>query len=343
MSSHKSIRWTALIVAVLIGAQILTACGGAATTAAPAPTEAPAAKFKMAAVLTGPPDDNSWNEAGYNAIKAMEAKGVEIAYSESVADTDAARILRQYADQGYQMIVAHSFGYQDAAFQVGTEYPEVNFAWAGGIKKTAKNVADYDQPFYEAAYLIGIVGGHVSKSGKFGALYGFDIPVCRSMGEAFIQGAQTVNPNATLTTTAVGDWVDVAKAKEAALAQADAGVDYWLECGEGPALGAIEAAKERKGYATGYVGDMTENGPDSVIVSLVWDMVPMFEKMMEDTQAGTFDNPWYVFGVKEGALKLVYNPALKDKVPQAALDEIDAVTKKISDGSFTVPYIPEAK
>ena len=101
-----------------------------------------------------------------------------------------------------------------------------NFAWGGGIKKTAKNVADYDQPFYEAAYPIGVVAGHMSKTGKLGALYGFDIPVCHAMGEALLAGAKTVNPNAKLITTAVGDWVDVAKAKEAALAQADAGVDY---------------------------------------------------------------------------------------------------------------------
>ena len=37
--------------------------------------------------------------------------------------------------------------------------------------------------------------------------------------------------------TAVGDWADVAKAKEAALAQADVGVDFWIECGEGSGAG----------------------------------------------------------------------------------------------------------
>ncbi|MEK6573951.1 MAG: hypothetical protein AABZ58_06495, partial [Chloroflexota bacterium] len=90
--SYRFTRWMALIALLVIGAQILTACGGAATTAAPAATEAPAAKFKMAVILTGPPDDNSWNEAGYNAIQAMEAQGVEIAYSESVSDADVARV-----------------------------------------------------------------------------------------------------------------------------------------------------------------------------------------------------------------------------------------------------------
>lgn len=359
MLSYSRIRWSTLVLAILVVALILTACGGAATPApAPAaPTEAPAAaatpaqasaapstdQFKMAVVLTGPPDDNSWNEAGYNAIKAMEATGVETAYSESVADADVARVLRQYSDQGFQMIVAHSFSFQDGTFQVASEYPNVNYAWAGGINRTAENVADYDQPFYEAAYLVGIIAGHVSKTGKLGALYGFDIPVCHAMGEAMLLGAQTVNPDATLIQTAVGDWVDVAKAKEAALAQADAGVDFWIECGEGPALGAIEAAKQTGGYATGYVGDMSENGPDSVIVNLVWDLEPLFTQMMKDTQEGTFNAPYYRFGVKEGALKLVYNPNLKDQIPQAALDEIEATSKKIADGSFTVPFIGEAE
>ncbi len=46
------------------------------------------------------------------------------------------------------MIVAHSFSFGDAAFQVAPEFPNANFA-GGGIKKMAKNVADYDQPFYQ--------------------------------------------------------------------------------------------------------------------------------------------------------------------------------------------------
>jgi simple sugar transport system substrate-binding protein/basic membrane protein A len=162
------------------------------------------------------------------------------------------------------------------------------------------------------------------------------------MGEALLAGAKTVNPNAELIVTAVGDWVDVAKAKEAALAQADAGVDYWIECGEGPALGAIEAAKERGGYVTGYVGDMTENGPEVVLANIMWDLVPMFTKMMEQTKAGTFDNPWYDYGVPEGALKLKYNDALKSKIPAEALAAADKAFADVQSGAFEVPFVPEA-
>lgn len=349
-----------IAVLLMVVALVLTGCAPAAApapaaTQAPAPTTAPAAeptkapeaapaeKGSLAVVLTGPWDDNSWNEAGYTAAQALGKEGYKIAYSENVADADAPRVIREYADKGFEMIVAHSFSYQDATFQVASEFPNANFAWGGGIKRTAKNVADYDQPFYEAAYPLGIVAANMSKTGKLGALYGFDIPVCHAMGEALLAGAKTVNPDAQLIVTAVGDWVDVAKAKEAALAQADAGVDFWIECGEGPALGAIEAAKERGGYVTGYVGDMTENGPDVVLANIMWDLIPMFTTMMEQTKDGSFDNPWYDYGVQQGALKLKFNDALKSKIPAEALAAAEKSFEEIKSGAFEVPFVPEAQ
>jgi basic membrane protein A len=340
---------------IALCALLLAACAPAATPAAPVPqvsteTETEAAeavaessesKGKIAVVMPGPPDDNSWNEAAYNALQALQGQGYEIAYSESIADADAARILRDYAEQGYQVVVAHSFSYQDAVFQVASEYPDVNFAWAGGINSTATNVADYDQPFYQPAYLVGILAGYVSESGALGALYGFDIPVCHSMGEALLAGAQSVNPDATLTVTAVGDWIDVAKAKEAALAQADTGVDFWLQCGEGPALGAIEAAKEVGGFATGYVGDMTENGPEVVLSNIVWNILPLFEDMLTQTAEGTFDGPWYQYAIPEGAFELLINEALADQIPAEAIEAIEAATAQIAGGELVVPYVIE--
>lgn len=351
--------WLVVIVAAALLAACVVQAPPAQQPAAPQEEAAPAEEAAMpeaeaetgeaaeagagsiAVVLTGPWDDNSWNEAGYNAVQALGAKGAKIAFSESVADADAARVLREYAEQGFEMIVAHSFSFQDAAFQVAEEFPDANFAWAGGIGRSAKNVADYDQPFYEAAYPIGVLAGHMSKTGTLGALYGFDIPVCHSMGEALLAGAKTVNPDATLIQTAVGDWVDVAKAKEAALAQADAGVDFWIECGEGPALGAIEAAKEVGGYVTGYVGDMTENGPDVVLVNLIWNLEPLYGQMLEDTLNGSFDSPYYRYGIAEDTMQIQYNEGLKDQIPAEAISAVDQTMADIAAGTFEVEFVPE--
>ena len=309
--------------------------------------EAPAdeSKGKIAVILTGPWDDNSWNNAGYDAVQALEEEGYETAYSEDVADSDVERVLRTYADQGFEVIVGHSFSYQDPVFIVSEDYPDTNFAWAGGIARSSENVADYDQPFYEAAYAVGVMAGHLSETGKLGALYGFDIPVCHSMGEALLAGAQTVNPDATISHTAVGDWLDVAKAKEAALAQAEAGVDFWIECGEAPALGAIEAAKEVGGFVTGYAGNMIENGPDVVAVNIYWDLVPMFQQMVADTHSGDFANKYYDYGVQEGAMKLTFNDELLNSVDGGAEAKAAAeeTLSQIASGEIEVPYVPEAQ
>jgi basic membrane protein A and related proteins len=323
-----------LIILLVVFGLALAACQ-------PAAPQAEKKGDNVAILLTGPREDNSWNEAGYNAVKALEAKGVKIAYSESIAEGDEQRVLREYVDQGFTMIVGHSFGYGDGVFAVAEEFPNVNFAFAGGIQRVGKNVADYDQPFYEAAYPVGIIAGYMSKTGKLGGVYGFDIPVCHAMGEAMLAGAKTVNPNAELLITAVGDWIDVAKARAVALALADAGVDFFIECGEGPALGTIKAAQERGAYVTGYVGDMSENGPDVVLVNIIWNMEPLSQRMIDDTREGKFDSPWYVYGVKEGAMLYSINPQLKDKIPAEAIAAADKAMEDIKAGKLVVPFVPK--
>jgi simple sugar transport system substrate-binding protein/basic membrane protein A len=325
---------------LLIGLVFSAGCPPPAEEEAVAPEEAVVEKPSIALVLIGPKDDGSWNEAAYNALQVQADQGAEVAFSELVSEADVARVMREYVDKGFQIIIAHSFSFQDAVFQVAAESPDVNFAWAGGIERTEVNVGDYDQPFYEPSYLVGVLAGYMSQSGKLGALYGFDIPVCHAMGEAMLAGAKTVNPEAALTTTAVGDWVDVSAAKEAGLAQVDtAGVDFWIGCGEGPTLGSIEAAKESGGYATGYVGDMSEIGPDVVLSSIVWNMSPLFEAMSRETADGSFDAPFYRFSVAEGALDIVINESLLDQVPAETLTAIDEARAAIKDGTLEVPFV----
>lgn len=334
---------TSLLVLSLLasGGSLRTGIAYAQTAAA---TEAPVVKkVRVALILIGPQNDGSWAEAAVNALNGLKDKGYDVTLKESVADTDAERVMRSYIDDGYNAIIAHSFSFQDAVFKVAADHPEVAFIWAGGIKHTAKNVGDYSQPFYEGAYLAGIVAAKLSATGSLGGLYGFDIPVCHAMGEALLAGARTINAKAALVHGQVGDWGDVQKAKEAALAQHDtAGVDTWVTCGEGPALGAIEAAKQVKGYAIGYVGDMSKRAPDAVPMSIVWNMSPIFNAFVKDVETGKFDNAWYDFGVADGAVDIALNPAFTDKIGKDTLDAIEKAKADIAAKKLVVPFVGEA-
>lgn len=309
------------------------------------PVEAEKSDIQLAILLSGTVDDLSWNyQMQQAAMKLAEEKGMTLDISEKVPAAEAERVIREYADNGYNFIIAHSFSYGEAMFKVAEDYPEVNFAWPGGVNKTAENIADYDQPFYQAAYLMGIMANGVSSSNVYSFLSGFDIPVCHSMMEAFKLGVESVNSDAKVLYTFTGDWVDVAKSKEAVLAHVDAGADYVASCGFGPTQGAIAAAKEKGIYASSYVGNMTSLAPDTVLLNMVWDLYPLLSVMVSDIETDSFSpGKYYQMGVADDVLKVEINPDLKDKIPAESLDQAESVRKQIVDGAFEVPFVPKAE
>lgn len=335
-------------LALMMPLTLMAGCSQQSTPQASEPTTEAATNTtstddqpSLAIVFGGPANDDSWNEAAYNAAQALKAKGVKVATSESIADADVARVLRQYAEQDYDVIIGHSYNHQDAVFQVAKEFPDNNFAWAGAVGKTSENVADYDQPFYEGAYMVGLLAGKLSKTGKLGAVYGFDIPACHAMGEAMLAGAKQVRPDSTLTVTAAGDWYDISKAKEAATAQAEAGVDYWIGCGQGPALGTIEAGKQEGGYATGYVGDMSSLGPNVVAANIIWNMEPIFNQMLADTKSGAFAKKYYRLSVADDVVQVKTTEVAKEKVNEDTLNQIETTREQIAAKKLKVPFVPK--
>jgi basic membrane protein A and related proteins len=329
-------------VRLIVGAAVLFAASAQVSSASTVPSGGEG--ISVALVLPGEINDLSWNQQMYDGAIALQEEGLisELAYTELVPEGDAERAIRGYADDGVDLVVAHSFGYGETTMAVAADHPDTAFAWAGGIGGQEGNVADYEQPFHEAYYLLGILAGDVSESGILGGAGGFDIPACHSLIEAFYLGAQEVNPDASGVTAYVGDWIDVARAKEAAAAAADDGADVFAACGEGPVLGQIELAQERGLLATGYVGDMSSLAPDTVLASMVWDTAELLRPMIEDVQADAFTPAkYYSVGVAEDGLLVVINPELEDLISDEAMELLETRTAEIKDGSFEVPYIPE--
>src|SRR5688572_18049452 len=96
---------------------------------------------RVALVLDGKIDDGGWNQAAYEGLKAAEEQyEIETAYSEEVPIPDYEKALRDYANQGYDLIIAHSSISKDAVFNTAKDFPELSFLWTDG-DETADNVA----------------------------------------------------------------------------------------------------------------------------------------------------------------------------------------------------------
>jgi basic membrane protein A and related proteins len=299
---------------------------------------------RLAVVYSAEWQDGSWGQAGYEGAQALEEAGEvsEVALQENVPPgAEAQRALRDLAEDGYNPVVAHSFNYGDDVKAVAPDYPDTLFVYAGGFGDIAENMGDYAQPFYQASYLEGILAAGVVDEGQVAGSGGFDIPVCRAMYNAFLAGAQEVRPDVTGSFVEVGDWYDVQLAKEAALGQADAGASMFVGCGQGPTFGQIEAADERGGVATGYVGDMSERS-DAVLSSFVWNLDEVFSLMVADAAAGEV-NPARYFEVPlaEGGMEIAINPAREDDIPAEVMALYEERLTAIQDGTFEVPLVEE--
>ena len=312
---------------------------GSATTAGAGSTPASGDLPKLGIIYSADWKDGSWGEFAYDGVNALKAEGKvsEVSLQDNVQPgADAQNALRALADDGFNPIIAHSFNYGDDVKAVAKDYPDTIFVYAGGFGDVAANVGDYAQPFYEPAYLEGILAAGAAQ-GKVAGAGGFDIPVCRAMKNAFLAGVQTITPGTTGDFVAVGDWYDVQKAKEAAIAQGDAGARLYIGCGQGPTFGQIEAANENGGVSMGYVGDMSAVGP-SVLASFTWNLQAVFQQMVDDVVAGKTAAQYYEVKMKDGGMDVVISPAWKDKISAAAMTEFNTQLAAIKSGSFEVPY-----
>ena len=66
----------------------------------------------------------------------------------------------------------------------------------------------------------------MTKTKKIGVIGGQDFPSVISAFDAFEAGVKSVNPDAEVRRDYVGNWEDVAKGKELAIAQINEGVDF---------------------------------------------------------------------------------------------------------------------
>lgn len=290
--------------------------------------------FKVAYVFLSLPGDLGWtyeHEVGRKAVDAMFGDKVETTYIENVPEgPDAARIIRQYAQQGYDMIFATSFGYMDPMVEIAAEFPDVYFEHCSGYKMS-DNMATYFGRMYQARYLSGLVAGNATKTNIIGYVAAFPIPEVLRGINAFTIGVQKVNPEATVKVVWTNTWYDPVKEREAAVALLDSGVDIIAQHQD--TTEPQKAAQERGLLSIGYDSDMGSFVGESVLVSPVWQWGNYYTGRVEAGMNGTWSSGSYWGGLKEGVVKLSdFSPL----VPQDIKDLVAAEEKKMIDGTWDV-------
>jgi basic membrane lipoprotein Med (substrate-binding protein (PBP1-ABC) superfamily) len=291
--------------------------------------------LKVAAVFETPIEEPWVNQIHVALLQAKDEFGIEYTWSESVSASDVARVQSGYAEGGQNLIMGDSFGTERITRRVARDYPEVAFAFGSGIGPAEPNFGVFDNWIHEPAYLAGMIAGKLTTSNTVGVVAAMPIPEVNRLSNAFCAGAKEVNEATKCKFSFIGSFFDPPKAKEAAIAQIEAGVDVIY----GERFGVIEAAAERGIPAIGNMSDQSELAPETVVTSVIWDMWPTVKQVISLVQADVFsaqDFGQFSFMGKGGSYLAPYH-AFEDKLPDDVKAMVAERTQEIVDGTFRVP------
>ncbi len=299
----------------------------------------PAKKWRVAMILPGAISDKGFNESGYNGLMLVKDKlGLEVAFSESTPVANFERVYRGFADDGYDIIIGHGFEFWEVAQKVAKDYPKQIFIVTDHPELEGPNYASFRPQSKDAAFLVGVLAGLTTKTGKVGAVAGFDFPVIVGDVEALRLGIKSGNPKAELLVVYIGTFDDPAKGKEAALAQISAGADVIYHIADSAGLGAIQAAQEKGVSAIGWGIDQNAIAPKTVIATEIVDSATMILQEVKSIMDSKFDGKVKNYGLETGVVGVSSYHGL---VPDEVAGQVEKWKQAIISKAVEVPYMSE--
>ena len=279
-----------LMLLALLAMVVLTACGGKKEAEAPKAEEAK--PLKVGIVLSiGGLGDKSFNDSAYRGLEnAKKDLGIEFKYVEPASPTEDEGFLREYAEAGYDLVIATGFLMKDATEKVAKDFPNVKFALIDEVS-TLPNVSSLVFAEDQGSFLVGALASMMSKTGNVGFVGGMEIPLIQKFQKGYEMGAKYVNKDVkvgVLYTSGSNPFNDPVRGKENALSLIKQGADVVYHAAGGTGIGVIEAAKEAKVFAIGVDSNQDGIAQGTVLTSMMKYVDVAVYNAVKSVKEGTF-------------------------------------------------------
>ncbi len=300
-------------------------------------------KLKVALVVTGSVADNGWNQIGYNGLLEIEkAYGAQVAYNENTPVSQYNQVIKTYAKDGYNVIIAHGTEFKDAILEVAKDYPDTQF-FITSSDRTAKiaegdNLSGILADGVEQGFLQGVTAGYIAQnqgSKTVGAVGGIEIAAIKTTIEGFKTGVHYVDPAIQVLEAYTGSFDDVNKLKEQSITFIQQGATIIMSTANGATKGGFEATLDKGGVsiganATGLMDQYPKNLAFTANVSMVKAMSTVIGRLVD----GDFKNGDFVLGVKDGVVTMDMSKTQPDMLKVA--DKVQTMFDDIKSGKINV-------
>ncbi|MGI6628954.1 MAG: BMP family ABC transporter substrate-binding protein [Bacillota bacterium] len=291
-----------LLVVLFICAMVFTGCGQK-TTDEGGDTGAPNEEIlKVAFVYNAAVGDYGWFYGHDKARKITDEQlsFVETSFLESVQPgAHAERVIKELCDEGIDVIVAASADFEADVVKVASNYPDIKFLICCGTISQEPNIESFYPKTTQVWYMLGQIAGKLTKTNTLGMVGAVVHPIDLQVQNAFLLGAQSVNPDITERIIYINTYYDPAAEKDAALSLIDAGADVIAQATNTPAH--VQAAEEKGVFAMSQFEDMRQFGPNAYVSGDVffWEKyyIPTLEAIKDGTWEPRLYNPDLFSGV----------------------------------------------
>lgn len=338
-----------LILAALL-AYLLPSCGDSA----PTPPTTSKTEFKIGLIVMGSTSDGGWNQAARQALAKLETQppaqgAIKVSVREKVDQSKASGEMRDYAANGYDLVIGHGFEYAVPAIEVAKGQAKTKFV-VSGYPKSEPDIMTLDFDLAPACYQLGILAAGVSKTGKIGFIGGSAIPSLVACYKGFAAGAKSANPN-IIVVKAYTRWdrPELSKSQTETFIQQN--VDVIFQNVDAASRGVFEAVSEANAAAdrgdrpTVYVFGSNSNQNDNIIcpeytlASAVIHLDDAFGNVIKAIQDGKFTPGVVSETLSNGICTTEINPKLVTSgvISKETLAKTTEAGKKLASGQLKIP------
>ena len=290
--------------------------------------------LRAAVVTPSAENDLAFSQSIVDALHRMEAAGLlsEVAVSPGLFIVeDAGLALRDYAEDGYDLVIAHGSQYGGLLEAIAPDFPDTAFAWGTSVETFGQpNISAYTTSSDQGAYAMGLAAAVIAGGSPVGIVGPIEVGDARLYVDGFRAGVEAGGGTANSVYT--DSFADVQLAAEAAQSFIDNGHAVLTGTAQ-MTVGAIGVARENGIPWFGTQSNQTTVGPEIVVANQVyrWDVV--LDDLVRDIQAGTYGGNSYEINFANGGLVIEYNDAYD--LSAAARAAIEDAVAGFKDGSLS--------
>ncbi len=322
-------------ISTLIFLLLLAGCGRSDDSGDGETVGAEGDPFRIAIVMPSSTTDIAWSQSMFDSLVAVQTEmggedALTIAYSEGMFRvTDASAAIRDYASEGFDLVIAHGAQYGNSVFEVAADFTETSFAWGTssdtGADKGIENVFAYGAVANEGGYVNGVVAAMLTQTDVIGVI-GPVAGDAKLYIDGFVRGVTEIKPDAQVNISYTGSFSDTTLAAEAAHVHIQAGADVLTGSAQ-QVVGAIGVANENGVAWLGTQSDQISLGPDVVVTNQIYNWANVVADMISKIENGELGGTAYKLTFANDGLRLEFNENIEiaDEVKEAARTAIEDI------------------